>query len=57
MSGLENILYTAALNGIDSSLAVKRAERLLEQVGLTQKIYAKVRPIPGMKQRLGWLIY
>ena len=54
MSGLENILYTAALNGIDSSLAVKRAERLLEQVGLTQKIYAKVQTYSrGMKQRLG----
>jgi len=35
MTGLENLLYTAALNGIPREVAEKRAADLLEKVNLT----------------------
>lgn len=54
LSGLDNLLYTAALNRIDTPTAEERAGDLLEQVGLTQKAHEKVQTYSrGMKQRLG----
>jgi ABC-2 type transport system ATP-binding protein len=54
LSGIDNILYTAALNRIESSIAEEKARQLLEQVGLTQKAHEKVYTYSrGMKQRLG----
>jgi ABC-2 type transport system ATP-binding protein len=54
LSGIDNILYTAALNRIESSAAGEKARQLLEQVGLTQKAHEKVYTYSrGMKQRLG----
>ncbi|NMB42011.1 MAG: ATP-binding cassette domain-containing protein [Firmicutes bacterium] len=54
LSGLDNLLYTAALNGVDSSVAEERAKLLLEQVDLTSRAYDKVQTYSrGMKQRLG----
>lgn len=54
LSGLDNLLYTAALNRIESSAAGERAVHLLEQVGLTSKAHEKVQTYSrGMKQRLG----
>ncbi len=54
LSGMDNLLYTAALNRIEASAAGERAEHLLEQVGLTQKAPEKVQTYSrGMKQRLG----
>ena len=54
LSGIDNILYTAALNRIESSAAEEKARQLLEQVGLTQKAHEKVYTYSrGMKQRLG----
>jgi ABC-2 type transport system ATP-binding protein len=54
LSGIDNILYTAALNRIESSVAGEKARQLLEQVGLTQKAHEKVYTYSrGMKQRLG----
>ena len=53
-TGLDNLLLTARLNGIPPSEGRKRAEELLEKVGLT---YAKARRVGtysrGMRQRLG----
>jgi len=54
LSGLENLLYTAALNRIETSDAEKKARSLLEQVGLSKKASEKVHTYSrGMKQRLG----
>lgn len=54
LSGLDNLLYTAALNRIKGSVAEKRASHLLEQVGLAPRAYDKVQTYSrGMKQRLG----
>lgn len=54
MTGRENLLYTAALNGITGKQAAKRVDALLERVGLSdaadQKAGAYSR---GMLQRLG----
>lgn len=53
-TGLENLLYTARLNGISGKRAYESAEKLLDIVGLREAkhkktgIYSK-----GMKQRLG----
>lgn len=53
-SGLENLLYTARLNRIPKEEALRRARRLLEEVGLSadgdKKAGAYSR---GMRQRLG----
>jgi ABC-2 type transport system ATP-binding protein len=54
LSGMDNLLYTAALNRIENSVAEERAWHLLEQVGLTRKAHEKVQTYSrGMKQRLG----
>src|SRR5699024_6236637 len=54
MTGLENLLYTAALNGISRKEAEKRAYDLLNQVGLQYAADKKAGKYSrGMKQRLG----
>ena len=53
-SGLENLIYTAMLNGITKSEAIKRAEKLLVRVGLPNEINKKTGNYSkGMRQRLG----
>lgn len=53
-SGLENLLYTAQLNGINKTEAVDRAESLLKRVGLYQDASKKAGTYSrGMRQRLG----
>lgn len=54
MTGKENLLYTAYLNGIDRKTASERADRLLERVGLTESASKKAGTYSrGMRQRLG----
>ncbi|WP_062353602.1 ABC transporter ATP-binding protein [Bacillus kwashiorkori] len=54
MTGLENLLFTAGLNGISKKLAEERAKLLLEKVGLTYAAHKKTGTYSrGMKQRLG----
>ncbi|BAB06933.1 ABC transporter ATP-binding protein [Halalkalibacterium halodurans] len=54
MTGMENLLYTASLNGIQKIEAIERANTLLEKVGLTEAAKKKTGQYSrGMKQRLG----
>lgn len=54
MTGRENLLYTAALNRIDSAEAKKRVDSLLERVGLSDAADRKAGTYSrGMLQRLG----
>src|SRR5699024_677387 len=54
MTGMENLLYTASLNGMSRKEAKKRANELLEIVGLTDASHKKTGKYSrGMKQRLG----
>lgn len=54
MTGLENLMYTASLNGIPRKEAENRALKLLEKVGLMDAIHKKTGKYSrGMKQRLG----
>lgn len=54
MTGLENLMYTAALNGINRQDAENRAYSLLEQVGISDAAHKKAGKYSrGMKQRLG----
>ncbi|KAF0996050.1 ABC transporter ATP-binding protein [Geobacillus sp. TFV-3] len=54
MTGMENLLYTAALNGIPRAEAEKRAWELLEKVNLTDAAHKKAGKYSrGMRQRLG----
>jgi ABC-2 type transport system ATP-binding protein len=54
MSGLDNLVYTACLNGIPESAAREKAERLLQRVGLTEETNKKAGKYSrGMRQRLG----
>lgn len=54
MTGFENLLYTASLNGIPGHEAKERAISLLEQVGLEDAMHKKTGKYSrGMKQRLG----
>lgn len=54
MTGLENLLFTARLNGIPASDATVRAEKLLDRVGLgTQRKKKTGKYSRGMRQRLG----
>ncbi len=54
MTGVDNLLYTAALNGIPEEAARKQAEHLLEIVGLSQEKRKKTGKYSrGMRQRLG----
>lgn len=54
LTALENVLLTAALNGVQPDEAAQRARYLLEQVGLAAHMEQKVRSFShGMKRRLG----
>lgn len=53
-TGLENLLYTARLNGASTYEATKRAEQLLKRVGLADAAQKKAGKYSrGMRQRLG----
>lgn len=54
LSGIENLILTAKLNGFSTSEAKGKAKQLLDQVGLTHAMYKKAGKYSrGMKQRLG----
>ncbi len=54
LTAIENLDYTAALNGLSRETAFKRTEELLNIVGLTEVAKQKVGTYShGMKQRLG----
>ena len=54
MNGIENLIYTARLNSIPVREAQKKAEDLLERVGLAKEMHKKVgKYSKGMRQRLG----
>ncbi len=53
-TGLENLIYTARLNGISEEMAIERAEQLLSKVGLPEDGNKKAGKYSrGMRQRLG----
>lgn len=53
-SALDNLVYTARLNGIPEKEAIQRAYALLEKTGLTASADKKVGTFSrGMRQRLG----
>jgi len=53
-TGLENLLFTAQLNGISPEEAKEKALRLLERVGLSDELTKKTGKYSrGMRQRLG----
>jgi len=54
LSGKENLIYTAQLNGFNKNEAIKKADNLLLRVGLMQEADKKVGKYSrGMRQRLG----
>lgn len=54
MTGIENLLYTAALNGIGKKEGRAKAGQLLERVGLAKEVDKKAgKYSKGMRQRLG----
>lgn len=54
LSGLDNLIYTARLNGFDYSTAKEKASELLERVGLGNDKNKKTgKYSKGMRQRLG----
>jgi len=54
LTGRQNLLFTADMNGIDRKTASKRAEELLEKVGMTYAADRKAGTYSrGMRQRLG----
>src|SRR5699024_8978552 len=54
MTGLENLIYTASLNGIPKKEATERALYLLKQVGLEDAKDKRADNYSrGMRQRLG----
>lgn len=54
MTGVENLCYTAQLNGIPKSEAKEKAIRLMERVGLSEQLNKKTgKYSKGMRQRLG----
>ena len=54
MTGIENLIYTAALNGIRKKEARTKAEQLLDRVGLSKEADKKAgKYSKGMRQRLG----
>ena len=54
MTGLENLIYTARLNGISDAEAKVRALELMEHVGLAGQMKKKTGKYSrGMRQRLG----
>lgn len=53
-SGLENLVYTARLNGISRDEALQKAGELMIRVGLEEQIHKKTgKYSKGMRQRLG----
>ena len=51
---MEFLLYVSALKGIPKKIAKKRAEKLLEEVGLSHVAHKKIKTFSGgMKQRVG----
>ena len=53
-TGLENLVYTAQLNGIAAAEAKERALQLLDRVGLSDELTKKTGKYSrGMRQRLG----
>lgn len=53
-TGLENLLYTARLNSLPDHIALMRAQKLLERVGLSAEANKKAGKYSrGMRQRLG----
>jgi len=53
-TAIDNLIYTARLNGLDSKSAKLRAEQLLQRVGLENAANKKVSTFSrGMRQRLG----
>lgn len=54
MTGLENLMYTAQLNGLGKAEARIEAEEILSRVGLSEHIHKKAGKYSrGMRQRLG----
>jgi ABC-2 type transport system ATP-binding protein len=54
LTGLENLVYTACLNGMTRTAAREKATRLLERVGLAEHLNKKTGKYSrGMRQRLG----
>lgn len=54
LTGLENLTYTARLNGIGGHNAIHKAWEILEKVGLTEAANKKAGKYSrGMRQRLG----
>lgn len=54
LSGLENLVYLAMLDGLSREEARERAEEMLDEVGLGDKKSLRVREYSrGMRQRLG----
>lgn len=54
MTSMENLIYTAELNGIPRREAREKAEYLLDRVGLSQEVKKKTgKYSKGMRQRLG----
>lgn len=54
MNGIENLCYTAQLNGVPKSEAKEKAIRLMEKVGLSEELKKKTgKYSKGMRQRLG----
>ena len=53
-TGLENLVYTAQLNGISKNDAITKAEQLLTRIGLSEDAGKKAGKYSrGMRQRLG----
>src|SRR5208283_2905009 len=53
-TGMENLLYTARLNGIADREALQRAEKIMERIGLADAVNKKAGKYSrGMRQRLG----
>lgn len=53
-TGMDFLLYMAALKGLDKSYAKRKASKLLETVSLQDKANKKIKSYSGgMKQRLG----
>ena len=54
MTGLDNLIYTALLNGLSKKEAKEKAMELLSRVGLAGQIHKKTGKYSrGMRQRLG----
>ncbi len=54
MSGLDNLVYTALLNGYNKNEAIEKAKELMIRVGLEEQMSKKTGKYSrGMRQRLG----